>query len=229
MKKPKTSPRPAPARPTPERAVPARSAPGRPKDPAKRDAILTAAKQLFATDGLDGTSMDAVARLAGVSKLTVYSHFADKDALFKAAVQSKCEEQMPEALFHVDPKAPIARQLAGIARGFHDLVFSPESVALHRMMIANAGHSPHLASLFFEAGPQRVLAAFEQFLREAVRAGSLKVRDPAEAAGHFFVLIKGTEHMRQLVGCGCTEAPVDRDRHLKSVVDLFLRAHRPDA
>lgn len=228
MKPLKTSKRPPARRSAPAAAAPARPSPGRPKDPAKREAILDAAKRLFATDGLDGTSMDAVARLAGVSKLTVYSHFADKDALFKAAVQSKCEEQMPEALFHVDPKASIARQLASIARGFHDLVFSPESVALHRMMIASAGHSPHLASLFFEAGPQRVLAAFEQFLREAVRAGSLKVRDPAEAAGHFFVLIKGTEHMRQLVGCSCHGTPVDRDRHLKSVVDLFLRAHRPD-
>jgi len=208
-----------------------RQAPGRPKDLAKRDAILDAAKRLFAAAGLDGTSMDAVAREAGVSKLTVYSHFSDKDALFKEAVRSKCEEQMPEALFHVDPKATIGKQLLGIARGFHDLVFSEESLALHRMMISSASHSPHLAGLFFEAGPMRVLAAFEQFLKEAVRAGSLEVRDPRMAAGHFFVLIKGMDHMRQLVGYSCFADPGNdggsRDRHLKSVVDLFLRAYQP--
>lgn len=196
---------------------------------AKRLAILDTAKALFATQGFEGTSMDAVAKQAGVSKLTVYSHFADKDSLFKAAVQSKCEEQMPDALFHVDPKASVQKQLLGIARGFFELVFSAESLQLHRMMVANASHSPHLAELFFEAGPRRVLAALTQFLREATQAGALQVKDPEQAAGHFFVMIKGTEHMRQLVGCGCSLSDFNRDRHLKSVVDLFHRAYRAEA
>lgn len=192
----------------------------------KRLAILDTAKALFASLGFEGTSMDAVAKQAGVSKLTVYSHFADKDTLFKAAVQSKCEEQMPEALFHVDPKAPIQKQLLGIACGFFELVFSEESLTLHRMMVANAGHSPHLAELFFEAGPRRVLAALAQFLREATKTGALQVKDPEQAAGHFFVLIKGMEHMRHLVGSSCSLVDFNRDRHLKSVVELFYRAYR---
>ena len=66
--------------------------PGRPKDMEKRAAVLEAAKNLFVSRGFEGTSMDAVAAEAGVSKLTVYSHFGDKDTLFKAAVQSKCEQ-----------------------------------------------------------------------------------------------------------------------------------------
>ena len=52
---------------------------GRPKDPAKRAAILDAAEKLFLSQGFTGTSMDAVAKEAGVSKLTVYSHFSDKE------------------------------------------------------------------------------------------------------------------------------------------------------
>ena len=46
---------------------------GRPKDPAKRSAILQAATTLFLGQGFAGTSMDAVAKQAGVSKLTEYS------------------------------------------------------------------------------------------------------------------------------------------------------------
>ncbi len=69
--------------------------PGRPKDLEKRAAILEAAKQLFVKQGFEGTSMDAIANKAGVSKLTVYSHYRDKETLFAAAVSSKCEEQMP--------------------------------------------------------------------------------------------------------------------------------------
>ena len=61
--------------------------PGRPKDPAKRKAILEAAETLFLRNGYDGSSMDAIAAEAGVSKLTVYSHFTDKETLFAFAVK----------------------------------------------------------------------------------------------------------------------------------------------
>ncbi len=53
--------------------------PGRPKDLGKRAAILEAAKVLFIEQGYTGVSMDAIAAQAGVSKLTVYSHFGDKE------------------------------------------------------------------------------------------------------------------------------------------------------
>ncbi|MCC6595535.1 MAG: helix-turn-helix transcriptional regulator, partial [Rhodanobacteraceae bacterium] len=76
--------------------------PGRPKDLEKRAAILAAAKRLFLDHGFEGTSMDSIAAEAGVSKLTVYSHFRDKETLFTAAIRERCEEQMPEALFDVD-------------------------------------------------------------------------------------------------------------------------------
>ena len=75
--------------------------PGRPKDLAKRQAILDAAKILFLSNGYASTSMDAVAAEAGVSKLTVYSHFNDKETLFSAAVMAKCEEQLPTLFFEL--------------------------------------------------------------------------------------------------------------------------------
>ncbi|WP_330970248.1 TetR/AcrR family transcriptional regulator, partial [Lysobacter sp. A3-1-A15] len=59
--------------------------PGRPKDLAKRAAILDAAKSMFTQYGFGGASMDQIAAEAGVSKLTVYSHFGDKETLFAAA------------------------------------------------------------------------------------------------------------------------------------------------
>ncbi len=84
-----------PRKSTPETA-PAKLAPGRPKDLAKRAAILDAAKQMFTQHGFDGVSMDQIAAAAGVSKLTVYSHFGDKEALFVEAVRCLCEERMPD-------------------------------------------------------------------------------------------------------------------------------------
>ena len=58
-----------------------KQAAGRPKDLEKRAAILAAAKRLFPLAGFEGTSMDAVAEHSGVSKATIYKHWADKDAL----------------------------------------------------------------------------------------------------------------------------------------------------
>jgi TetR/AcrR family transcriptional repressor of mexJK operon len=208
-----------------QRSVKKTQSPGRPKDLGKREAILDAAKQLFASNGFDGTSMDAIARAAEVSKLTVYSHFGDKDALFKAAVEAKCEQQMPATMFVVPSGTPIRDALLAIARAFHGLVHSPESLSLHRMMIANAGQDEHLVELFFEAGPRKTLTDFERFLRQAIAAKQLEIPDPSRAAQHFFCLLKGIGHLKQL--CGCAK-PVPRKEiaaHIESVVDMFLRAY----
>src|SRR2546421_7897465 len=48
----------------------------------KHDAIGAAALVLFARDGYERTSVDAIAAEAGVSKRTVYSHYGDKENLF---------------------------------------------------------------------------------------------------------------------------------------------------
>ena len=89
--------------------------PGRPKDQAKRLAILEAAKTLFMRNGYEGSSMDAIAAEAGVSKLTVYNHFTDKETLFSAAVKSKCEEQLPELFFDLPDGASLEKVLLNIA------------------------------------------------------------------------------------------------------------------
>ena len=57
---------------------------GRPRDPAKLEAILDAAYDLFVDRGIAATPMDLVAERAGVSKMTVYANFRDKPALLAA-------------------------------------------------------------------------------------------------------------------------------------------------
>jgi AcrR family transcriptional regulator len=58
---------------------------------AKRDAILKGAKAVFLKRGFEGTSMDAVALRAGVSKMTVYRHFGSKESLFAGVITDLCE------------------------------------------------------------------------------------------------------------------------------------------
>ncbi|WPC04083.1 TetR/AcrR family transcriptional regulator [Pseudomonas benzenivorans] len=204
------------------------SGPGRPKDPAKRQAILDAAKTLFLSKGYDGSSMDAIAAEAGVSKLTVYSHFTDKETLFSAAIKAKCQEQLPELLFELVDDAPLDRVLLNIARGFHRLINSRESVELHRVMVSLGAQDPKLSRIFYEAGPQRVLQEMEHLLRQADRTGKLRIDDPQEAADQFFCLVKGGANFRLLIGCGEPQQGAAAEAHIAKVVALFMRAYRPD-
>ena len=162
-------------------ALPTNPAPGRPKDMEKRTAVLEAAMALFPSRGYDGVSMDAIAQAAGVSKLTVYSHFADKEALFAAAVTECCAQLLPHRLFVPDPGLPVAEALFQIARPFVDLMMDDRAVSLHRVMISQAGQDQRLTEVFFGAGPRAILLEMESFLHEAGQSGYLRVADPARA------------------------------------------------
>ncbi len=201
--------------------------PGRPKDLEKRAAILAAAKRLFPLSGFEGTSMDAIAAEAGVSKLTVYSHFTDKETLFVAAIRARCTDQVPDALFDVDTTDPVRGQLEAIAHAFLNLITSPDAISLHRLLTSSGNASPKLAQLFWEAGPLRMRESFEQFLRQEVEAGQLDVPDTTRAASQFFSLLKGELHARLLCGCAQAVSVQDVDEHVAATVDFFLRAYTP--
>ncbi|MBB1061689.1 TetR/AcrR family transcriptional regulator [Marilutibacter spongiae] len=208
------------------------SGPGRPKDPAKRAAILEAAKRMFTQHGFDGASMDQIATEAGVSKLTVYSHFGDKEGLFGAAVKSHCEQSLPTTLFHARPDMPLRERLLEIAEAFYAMISSPEAVAGHRMLCSPQLAESPLPRLFWEAGPMRVQDDFAELLQRRIEAGELAVPDVARAAGQFFTLLKGEPHAQLVFGC-CQPGTADIQAHLAASVDMFLSAygvrvdHRP--
>ncbi len=59
---------------------------GRPRSEEKRRQIMSAAMELFTSNGFEGTSVDDIAAAARVSKQTVYSHFGCKETLLGLAV-----------------------------------------------------------------------------------------------------------------------------------------------
>lgn len=58
-----------------------------------RDRILQVAKALFAREGFHGTSMQAVAAAAGISKSTVFHHFQSKNSLYLSVLKATCDEK----------------------------------------------------------------------------------------------------------------------------------------
>ena len=213
--------------PAPSKTTPAKPAsPGRPKDLGKRAAILDAAKRMFTAHGFERVSMDQIAAEAGVSKLTVYSHFGDKETLFSAAISAKCEEQLANGLFAVAPGTSLREQLLGIGRAFVALINSEESLAIHRV-VTTLPTPAKLGQLFWEAGPRRVQQAFETFLHDEVAAGALEIPDVHRAASQFFCLLKGEMHMLLLCGCRDCFGAAEVEAHVEATVDMFLRAYQP--
>ncbi|HET9049287.1 MAG TPA: TetR/AcrR family transcriptional regulator [Chiayiivirga sp.] len=199
--------------------------PGRPKSLKKRRAILDAAKCLFLRNGFDGTSVEQIAADAGVSKLTVYSHFQDKDALFLSAIEDHCCQQLPDALFAPPKRAPIEKALMDIGLRFHGLLASEDAVALHRMLVGDARTAERLGPLFWQASGARILGSLDSFLGAAVARDELAIEDTREAAAQFLFLLKGEINLRLLCGAsGCSHGG-DVQAHVASVVRMFMRAY----
>ncbi|GAP66560.1 transcriptional regulator [Mizugakiibacter sediminis] len=202
--------------------------PGRPKDMEKRAAILAAAKRLFILHGFEGTSMDAVAADAGVSKLTVYSHFGDKDSLFREAVRARCREMLPDEVYVVPTGGSIREALLQIARAHARLMTSPEVIGTWRAILSDCREgNPRMGQMLWEEGPARSQALLEQFLREAAAAGLLDLPDAHRGAVQFMALLKGDLQTRRLFGCvDCAES-AEREAlaNAEAAVDMFLRAY----
>ena len=203
------------------------SGPGRPKDLSKRAAILNAARTLFVDQGYAGVSMDGIAARAGVSKLTVYSHFGDKDSLFSEAIQAQCQQMMPDDLFAHELKGPVRQQLIEIGRAFFTMVSSEAAIATHRMMLAPGTGDAHIREMFWNAGPKRTQQSLSEFLAVRVSKGELAIPDLALAASQFFSLLKGELHLQMM--CGLCASPSQQliTTHIEASIDFFLNAYAP--
>src|SRR5215469_14372065 len=147
----------------------------------KAESILAAAKRTFLAAGFGAVSMDTIAREAGVSKATVYAHFAGKEELFGAMVGRVCERHFETfSARELDP-SDVKTSLTTLGRRFLDLVLSPDAIAVHRIIVAEVTRFPALGEVFWRAGPERTLRQIEAFMRRAAAAGSLEITEPRMA------------------------------------------------
>jgi TetR/AcrR family transcriptional repressor of mexJK operon len=200
---------------------------GRPKDSAKREEIVLSATELFMENGYELTSMEAVARQAGVSKLTIYSHFADKNELFRAIIQYRCDKIGMPASFAAEVKLEPREAFLNIARHAAANIFRADALRLMRIVQSEALRHPEIVQAYYEAGPKRVKTAFAGLLSEYNRRGLLSVADPMRGAEQFFSLLKGERLQRTLMLMSPSPDTGELEAHIKATVDFFLAAYRP--
>jgi TetR/AcrR family transcriptional repressor of mexJK operon len=193
----------------------------------KRKAIIAAAREAFLRDGY-GVSMDAVATAASVSKQTIYNHFGSKEELFKAVVDEVAAQLLAPLADPQTTSAAPRDALTDFGLTYLRLLLAPSSLALHRIIIAEAPRFPNLTRAIFSSGPDRAITSLAAHLAEADRRGLLRVPDPERSAEQFFGMVNGFSQLRALmlvrsdVDEGCLRQTVDY------AVATFIRAHRPD-
>ncbi|WP_159580494.1 TetR/AcrR family transcriptional regulator [Alteromonas sp. KUL106] len=197
---------------------------GRPKSEEKYHMILHAASCLFLKEGFANTSMDTVAKESGVSKQTVYSHFDSKDALFKAAITSKCQSYQLDTQQLVSSTAnslSLTECLIKVGSQFIRLLQDPETIAIFRVIIAEAVHSPHVATLFYQAGPEASLETLSSVI-EQFGQGSADRHLARQLARDYCALLRGEFHTMMLCGIHAPLSDVEIEKHVVRAAEKII-------
>lgn len=184
----------------------------------KRDQIVKAATRVFLKHGYDGTSVALVAEKAGVIKATIYSHFADKRALFKAIMEDLTVEkgvfELESAARSVTPREFFHMIAAKMSERSND----PQFKSLIRVVIGESGRFPELSQLFYETLSCRANRLVASYI---ANHPEFHIPDPEAAAqvitGSFVYWTLSQEIMG-----GKFVAPMEQTRIVAALESLFL-------
>lgn len=202
----------------------------KPRARAKRDQIRMGAQRLFLERGFGGTSTDAIAAEAGVSKQTLYAYYPSKEELF-ADVMRWITLENPENRLLMTPVSEIPlgsrdelrRTLAAVAQKVISTMMRPDYLALLRVVIAEAPRMPHLGELFSATVPKRGLEVISTILGHARERGMAEIED-VEAAARMFLgsLVTYAILDGLLVTGGPPRQPAPE--RIEGIVDLYMKA-----
>jgi TetR/AcrR family transcriptional regulator, mexJK operon transcriptional repressor len=205
--------------------APASTRSGRPKDIAKREAIITAARSLFASQPFDLVTMEAVAAQAGVSKMTVYSHFHDKEALFETIVAATADE-MIGALSAPGQEGGLRERLLAIGTSFLGVILGSDICKMAHTLPGALRANRALAERFYAAGPGRVRGALAAIIAAAAECGELAVDDPELAADDLVSLWEGSRPAKIAFGLSELSSKEEIRQRATRGTEVFLRAYR---
>lgn len=131
----------------------------------KKQSIYLAAARLFGRKGFEGTSLDEVARKAGVAKGTIFYHFQNKEELFSALIQEGIEQLSRGIETIANKNISIERKLELIIE-FH-FSFFKEHRDMCLMILGQIGNFQKRGQKSIELIRGRYLTAMEEIIKEA--------------------------------------------------------------
>jgi TetR/AcrR family transcriptional regulator, regulator of autoinduction and epiphytic fitness len=185
----------------------------------KVEQILQGAMQEFLKHGYAGTSMDKVAVAAGVSKATVYSHFQDKEGLFKVLFEHLARQKFNSIFGTVSLQGEPAIVLSQLGtKALEQMVTDPQHCAFMRVLIGESGRFPELAQICVRSMIKPVVETLTQYIASHPE---LKIKDP-EALARILVGTLVHFHIVQDVLHGKDILPMESDRLIDTMTSLII-------
>ena len=179
-----------------------------------RERVLRAATSSFLARGY-GSSVDDIARRAGVAKQTVYQHFANKDALFKAVAGDLAKRVLVKL-----EGGDIRQSLIRFALEYRRRALGAQGIATFRTLVPEVPRFRALARDMYANTAGEMVRRLAEFLQQ-----KLDVPDPEFAAEMFLSMLTGHDRLKRLfaVPPGAESEAARTAR----IVDCFLKAHQP--
>jgi AcrR family transcriptional regulator len=193
---------------------------------AKRRQILEGARAVFLAQGFDAASMGEIARVAGVSKGTLYVYFDSKERLFQEIVQEQCRSHA-EQVFALDSEDhDVEAMLTRLGRDFVRFLCRPDGVSPLRTVISIADRMPEIGKTFYETGPAFGMARVARYLEDQVAAGVLAIEDCELAAAQFLDSCQSTTFKPMLFNVAGRPSDERIDHVVATAVRTFLATYR---
>ena len=190
------------------------------------DRIVETAREQFFTHGYGATSIETIAREAGISKRTFYHRFANKAAVFQAVANRLVHSIKPADMDHLFEGADLEQVLRKLGRAILQASLSPQTLALQRLLIAEATRFPELALAMNEQGArQDALRRIATLLEAETTAGRLVTRDPLLAAEMFLQMTLSLPQ-RRAMGLGQPMTDRETSAWIDNAVHVFLHGYR---
>nr|WP_047167463.1 TetR/AcrR family transcriptional regulator [Sphingomonas sp. Y57] len=194
----------------------------------RREAIIDVARAYFLEHGYAATAMSGIAATIGGSKATLWSYFPSKEALFEAVLDRATTRFRERIVSVLVPEADFETTLRSFCRHFLEKVTNPESIALHRLIVAEAGRFPEIGEMFYRRGPNTMIRLLGDFIELGMARGKLRTDDPVNVAKLLLALCLQGDHQQLLLGL---VQRVDAERiaaTADTAVDFLLRAYAPE-
>lgn len=189
----------------------------------KRAVILAAARESFLRHGYEGTSMESIAKLSGISSMTLYRHASNKDDLFSTVISVACSDEEKSELMKLTVQS-LGENLIAAALVIQQKLLDPQTVALLRAVIGEAVRFPHLADLAYKSLIGHFEMMVEQLVSEHIESRGLSKPRQKEVSIDFVCQVVGIDVFRALLGLpepSLSElrqrAEIARDRLLNAV------------
>lgn len=185
--------------------------------------ILSAARAQFLEQGFSDTSMDAIARRAGVSKATLYAYFPSKEALFSHLIQVECREkaiQLPSP----DLDAGVRPALHALCSHFVRHFLTKEATAFFQTVSGERWRFPDLCKLYFKSGRKIVVDFVAAYLEEAKARGLLAFEDADIAADQLLNLVLSDMPLRVALGLELRDQQ-EAERIMEAGLAVFFKAY----